>query len=87
MIIKMVLLKLDVSLKSTGKEDDYIVEASLFENGQEIYTESKDVKVADNKVETLIFKRDFPEIKRWSAETSEPLFSGYKSQEKRMGKS
>ncbi|MCU0473514.1 MAG: DUF4981 domain-containing protein [Bacteroidales bacterium] len=63
------LLKLDVSLKcETKKEDDYVVEASLFESGKEIYTESKDVKLADNKVD-VNFQKKFPEIKRWSAES------------------
>jgi beta-galactosidase len=63
------LLKLGVSLKSYGgKENDFIVEASLFDNGQELYSESKNVKLADNKAD-INFEKSLPEIKKWSAET------------------
>jgi beta-galactosidase len=63
------LLKLDVSLKGTTENNsDYIVDASLFDNGQKIYTESKGVKIAESKA-SLNFEKNFPEIKKWSAET------------------
>jgi len=79
------LLKLDVSLKSTtGKEADYIVETSLFDSGQEIYSESKDVKVSDNKAE-VNFQKKFPEIKKWSAESPD-LYSLVISLKEKNGK-
>ena len=63
------LLKLNVSLTNTQPEGaDYMVEALLFDNGQKLWSESKDVKVAGNSVETT-FEKNFPEIKKWSAET------------------
>jgi beta-galactosidase len=63
------LLKLDVSLeKADDKNRDFIVEASLYDNGQKLYTEAKEVKMTDNKADVK-FEKDFPEIKGWSAET------------------
>jgi len=63
------LLKLTVSLSSTKlKEGDFSVEASLFDNGQELYSESKDAKLVDGKTD-ISFEKNFPEIKKWSAET------------------
>jgi len=63
------LLKLNVTLSNTQPEGaDYMVEASLFDNGQKLWSESKEVKVAGNNVETT-FEKNFPEIKKWSAET------------------
>jgi len=63
------LLKLGVSLKNiSGKESNFVVEASIFDNGQELYSESKNVKLADNKAD-INFEKSLPEIKRWSAET------------------
>jgi beta-galactosidase len=62
-------LTLDVSLKSAGiKENDFIVEASLFDNGQKLYSEEKGIRLADNKAD-VAFTKSFPEIKKWSAET------------------
>ena len=63
------LLKLNVTLSNTQADGaDYMVEASLFDNGQKLWSESKEVKVTGNNVETS-FEKNFPEIKKWSAET------------------
>jgi beta-galactosidase len=63
------LLKLDVSLKTTNPDaKDYIVEASIFEDDQKIYTETKDIKLADNKA-SVNFTKQFPRIKKWTSET------------------
>jgi beta-galactosidase len=63
------LLKLDVSLEQTDeKAGDLIVEASLFDSGQKLYSESKEVKMTDSRTDVR-FEKDLPEIKRWSAET------------------
>ncbi len=40
----------------------------MFDNGQELYSESKDAKLAEGKAE-ISFEKSFPEIKKWSAET------------------
>ena len=44
-----------------------IVKASLFDDGKELFSEKKDVKLADNK-EYIEFEKSLPEIKKWSAE-------------------
>ncbi|MCX6333000.1 MAG: DUF4981 domain-containing protein [Bacteroidia bacterium] len=63
------LLKLNVSLTGTGPgENDFTVEASLFDDGQELYSESKEAKIVENITE-VSFEKSFPEIKKWSAET------------------
>jgi beta-galactosidase len=63
------LLRLDVSLKSAESiNGDYSVEASLFDNGQELFSESKEAKLDDSKA-GISFEKSFPEIKKWSAET------------------
>ncbi len=62
------LLKIDVSLKgSASGSGDYIVEASLFDGTKKIYTEPKDVQLADS-TGTVNFTKSFPEINKWSAE-------------------
>jgi len=62
------LLKLDVQLRNKdGKNGDFVVEASLYDNGQKLYGESKDVKIYENKGE-VNFANSFPEVKKWSAE-------------------
>ena len=64
-------LKLDVSITGTGDATgDYVVEASLFENDLKIYTESKNISLAGNKA-SAGFIKDFPGVKRWSAEAPE----------------
>ena len=63
------VLRLDVDIKGTdGNSDDFSVEASLFENDQKIYSESKDVKLGEGKA-SLNFIKQFPDVRRWSAET------------------
>jgi len=63
------LLKLDVSLKSTEKsENKYIIEASLFEDDQKIYFESRDIKISDNKA-SVNFRKEFPGVRKWTSET------------------
>ena len=62
------LLRLNVSLKSMGeKNSDFIMNASLSDNGQELYNESKKVRIVDNKAE-IKFEKNLPEIKQWSSE-------------------
>lgn len=60
-------LKLDVSLKGT-EPADIVVETSLFEGENKIYSESKDVKVSEGKGD-IAFSKVFPGIKKWTAET------------------
>jgi beta-galactosidase len=63
------LLNLDVLLtERQGKENAFSIEAKLFDNGQVLYSETKDVKLSDNKADIKFVKR-LPEIKKWSAET------------------
>ena len=63
------LLKLDVSLNSTDKSaNDFIIEASLFEDDQKVYSESKDIKLADNKA-SVNFTKQLPGVKKWTSET------------------
>jgi beta-galactosidase len=63
------LLKVDVSLKSAGNDaNNFAVETSLFEDDQKIYSESKDIKLADNKA-SVNFTKQFPGIKKWTSET------------------
>ena len=63
------LLKLNVSLKSAEETaGDFIVAASLFKDGQELYTESKHVIMAKNMA-NVDFEKKLPEIKKWSAES------------------
>lgn len=65
------LLKLGVELNAGGDAsaaDQYIVEASLFDGTQEIYSELKEVRLAGNKAE-VNFHGSFPGVKRWSAES------------------
>lgn len=63
------LLRLDVSLASgDASAADFNVEASIFDDGQELYSESKDVKLSGNQG-NVSFEKSFPEIKKWSAET------------------
>jgi beta-galactosidase len=63
------LLKLNVSLESAGsKKTDFNVEASLIDNGQELYSESKEIKLDENKA-TVSFEKSFQEINKWTAET------------------
>ncbi|MDX9930639.1 MAG: glycoside hydrolase family 2 TIM barrel-domain containing protein, partial [Bacteroidales bacterium] len=63
------LLKLSVSLSSSPEgKSDYKVEASLFDKGQKMWSETKDASV-DGNSEGVSFENNFPAIKKWSAET------------------
>ena len=63
------LLKVDVELDQTGSDgDDFVVETSLYDAEQKIYSESKSVNVTGNKAD-IKFENSLPGIKRWSAET------------------
>ncbi|MGA2407401.1 MAG: glycoside hydrolase family 2 TIM barrel-domain containing protein [Bacteroidales bacterium] len=62
------LLKVDVALKSSvATDNDIVVDASLYEGTQKLFTESKDVKLKEGKG-TIKFNKTFPGIKKWSAE-------------------
>jgi beta-galactosidase len=61
-------LKVDVSLKSTeASVNPAVVEASLYDGTQKIYSEAKDFSFSDNKG-SVVFSKDFPGVKKWSAE-------------------
>ncbi len=63
------LLDLDVSLISTGNDPGtFNVEASLYDNGQKVYSENKGVTLTGNKGDVK-FTKSLPGIKSWSAET------------------
>ncbi|HOU01804.1 MAG: DUF4981 domain-containing protein [Bacteroidales bacterium] len=63
------LLKLNIRLKSTTeKADEMLVNASLFNGRQSLFSESRKVDLSGNKTE-IDFVKSFPEIKKWSAET------------------
>jgi len=63
------LLKLDISLASSDQEaSGFAVEASLFDDGQKLWSESGGVKLSDNKG-NVNFMKSFPDINKWSAET------------------
>ncbi len=60
-------LSLSVELNSNSNQKCF-VEASLYDDGKEIFSESKEVQSAGNNVE-IKFEKSFTGIKRWSAET------------------
>ncbi len=63
------LLKLDVLLKTANPDaKDVIVEVSIFEDDQKIYSETKNIKLADNKA-SVNFTKQFPGVKKWTSET------------------
>ncbi|MFZ0283535.1 MAG: glycoside hydrolase family 2 TIM barrel-domain containing protein [Bacteroidales bacterium] len=63
------LLKLDVALKSIENvTGTFSIETSLFENDQKIYSESKDADLSEKRA-SLSFVKQFPVVKKWSAET------------------
>ncbi|MCX6254041.1 MAG: beta-galactosidase, partial [Bacteroidia bacterium] len=62
------LLKVDVALKSAvATDNDFVVDASLYEGTQKLFTESKDVKLSEGNG-AVNFTKNFPGIKKWSAE-------------------
>lgn len=61
------LLKLDVSLKnSIDESQNLVLDASLFEGYEEIYSESKNLLL--DRTGNVSFNRNFPNVKKWSAE-------------------
>jgi beta-galactosidase len=63
------LLKLDVSIKGSVKgEEEFIVDASLFDSAGKLFSESKEVGLNEGNG-TINFTKKFPGIKKWSAET------------------
>ena len=63
------LLKVNVKLKDTGKnKEDLNVEASLFDKGKKIWSDSRNSSSADNRSE-VIFAQRFPDVNKWTAET------------------
>ena len=62
------MLKVYVSLKSAVENNnDFVVDASLFEGTKKLFTESKDIRLSGDKVSVNIIK-NIPGIKKWSAE-------------------
>ncbi len=63
------MLKLNISLKSASeKPQDVVLEASLFDNNRKLWSESKNRGVSGNS-DGLKFEKQFPHVKKWSAET------------------
>jgi beta-galactosidase len=62
------LLKVDISLNGSATGDnEFLVDASLFDGTEKIFTESKNVKLAAGEG-SANFSKSFPGIKKWSAE-------------------
>jgi beta-galactosidase len=62
------LFKLDVSLKgNVANDNEFVVDASLYEGSEKLFTESKDVKLSDN-LASVTFIKSIQGIKKWSAE-------------------
>jgi len=63
------LLKLNVELGTNDPgKNDFIVETLLFNDGQKLYSESKNVNMTGNKGD-VNFEKSFPDIEKWSAES------------------
>jgi beta-galactosidase len=62
------LLKLNVLLSNTGNPKDLVLETSLFDDSQKIFSETRDVKISE-KSASEDFTKQFPDIKKWSSET------------------
>jgi beta-galactosidase len=60
------LLKLDASLKGNSG-NDLIVDVSLYDGTEKLFTESKGTKLSEGKA-VLNFSKKIPGIKKWSAE-------------------
>ena len=59
------ILNLNVRLK--GSVGEFIVDASLYDGDQKLFTETKGVELASNNI-AVDFTKSIPEVKRWSAE-------------------
>jgi beta-galactosidase len=63
------LLKLDVSLKtSENGPKDVVVEALIYDSDENIYSESKNIKIT-GEGSLVKFNRQLPDIKKWTSET------------------
>jgi len=63
--------KLDLEVLLSSKSEDksiYNIEVSVYDNNQNIYTEQNKAILANNKC-IITFKKSFPGIKKWTAET------------------
>jgi beta-galactosidase len=62
------VLKVDVSLKGAlADNNEYVVDASLFDGTKKLFTESKDVKMSEDKA-SVSFSKNIQGVKKWSAE-------------------
>jgi beta-galactosidase len=62
------LLKVEVSLKNTSlATGNFVVEASLFDGTKKLYSEAKDVSMAEGSG-SVKFAKSMPGINKWSAE-------------------
>jgi beta-galactosidase len=62
------VFKVDAELKNTGKSNgDYSVDASLYDGSQKLFTESRQVSLADEKT-SVSFSKTIKDVKKWSAE-------------------
>jgi beta-galactosidase len=62
------LLKVNVSLKSAvAIDNDFVVDASLFEGTKKLFSEFKNVRLSGDKV-SVNFNKNIQGIKKWSAE-------------------
>jgi beta-galactosidase len=62
-------LKLDISLKSSEPvKTDYVVDASLYDADNKLFTVSKNVAFAGDKIEIKLSK-EIDAVKKWTAET------------------
>jgi len=62
------LLKVDVSLKRAIENNkDFAIDVSLYDGTQKLFTESKDVRLSDDK-SSVSFNKSIKGVKKWSAE-------------------
>ena len=62
------LLNVNVSLKTSAPDDiGYVLDVSLFDGSQKLFTESEDVKLS-NVLASVSFSKNIQDIKKWSAE-------------------
>jgi beta-galactosidase len=62
------LFKVDVSLKRAIENTrDFAIDVSLYDGTQKLFTESKDVRLSDDK-SSVSFNRNIKGVKKWSAE-------------------
>jgi beta-galactosidase len=62
------VLNVDVSLKGSPAENSsFVVDASLFDGSQKLFTETKDAGLSENKI-SVSFSKNILDIRKWSAE-------------------